>query len=396
MGTISQGVDDINQIMRQGRLDKERIALQQAQESRLNEQARAAKAKQDEADRLDALNKSADAAGAKVFDGFRAQHILDGGDEQNYNPTPDQMAAAFRARGQEYLKAGDMNGFLKSHAEGAAMRAQVRANVVKDAMASGDPVAVMRAMNTTVDNGVSLADVKPISLPSQDPNSAGQAYKVTYKMPDGSTRDEMVTANDISKRAAYVLANPAEIAKQELAYDLNRQKVQGVMSEQNNKASNDQETHRQELAGRKEIVGLETAGRMKVKGMVSGDARLRHDDEEGDPGLDGIKPRDMIASIDSDRKGIQERRSALFKDYQQGLKDLRPGDRQGAASLSAAYERQVSQLDAENSELNRRREKVADRLGLSSKSSKSTQSNGQGLSSKATSATKPTTTVTNW
>lgn len=287
MGQIMDGVARINDILRQGSLDQERMSLQRSQEARLNEQARAEKAKQDDIDRVNALNKSADAAGAKVFDGYRADHILNGGDQNDYTPTPDHVASAYRARGQEYIKAGDMTGFLKNHAEGAAARAQVRSDLVKDAMSSGDPMAVMKAMNTTVDNGITLSDIKPVSLPSQDPNSAGQAYQATYTLPDGSTRSEMLNANDISKRAAYVLANPAEIAKQELAYDLNRQKINGTITEQNNKASNDQETHRQELKGRKEVVGLEGANRLKAIGAEGSEQRSTAAYKDG---LDRAKP----------------------------------------------------------------------------------------------------------
>lgn len=287
MGQIMDGVARINETLRQGRLDDERIALQQSQAARLDEQARAAKAKQDELDRVDALNKSADAAGAKVLDGFRAEHILNGGDETNYNPTADQMASAFRARGQEYLKAGDMNGFLKSHAEGAAIRAQVRANLVKDAMSSGDPTAVMKAMNSTVDNGIALADIKPVQLPSQDPNSAGQAYQATYKMPDGSTRTEMLTASDISKRAAYVLANPAEVAKQELAYDLNRQKTEMTMREQDNKGNNDRTTD--DLKTKNDL-GLEAVKNKYRLGQIGAEGTEHRKTDNNKAGLDAAKP----------------------------------------------------------------------------------------------------------
>lgn len=242
MGTLTEGVDRFVQTVRQKKIDDQMIQLRQAQEERLGEQTRAAKAKQDELDRVDQITKSADAAGAKVLDGYRAEHILNGGDQHGYIPDPEHMAEAYRARGDEFLKANDLNGFLKSHAEGSAARAQVRSQLVKDALSTGDMPRVMMAMNRTTDNGVTLTGVQPIDLPTNGQQSAGQAFKATYKYPDGSERSEVVTANDISKRAAYVLSNPAEIAKQELAYDLNRQKAEMTMREQDNKGANDRQT----------------------------------------------------------------------------------------------------------------------------------------------------------
>lgn len=287
MGTISSGVDDINNIFRQSRLDQERMSLQRSEDARLNEQAKAARAKQDELDRIDKLNKDADAAGAKVFDGFRAQHILEGGNQDDYAPTPGHMDAAYRARGTAFLKAGDMGNFLKNHAEGAVKRAGVRDELVKSAMASGNPMAVMKAMNQTVDNGITLQSIEPVTLPSQDPSGGMVAYRATYVDTNGKPREEMLTANDISKRAAYVLSNPGEVAKQELAYDLNRQKVQGTIAEQNNKGEQDRQTESVQIKGRKEVAQVETQGRLQVEGAKGSQDRKTAGHKDG---LERAKP----------------------------------------------------------------------------------------------------------
>jgi hypothetical protein len=282
MGQIMDGAYRIGEILRQGRLDEQNAAYRASQEAKLDEQARAAKAKQDELDRVAALGKQADAAGANVLNGYRAQSILDGGNENDYKPTIGHLSEAYGARGAAYLNAGDMKGYLQNHAEGAALRAQMRSTSVQEAMSTGDPMSVMKALNASVDNGIHLQDIKPISMPSQDPESTpGQAYKATYKLPDGSTRDEMLTANDIQKRAAYVLANPDKIGEQELKYDYLRQQTEAKLKEQDNKGANDRASTKVEQQERRITDGLENAGRIKLAGVKGAEDRKTDAAKEG-------------------------------------------------------------------------------------------------------------------
>jgi hypothetical protein len=390
MGTISSGVDEINNIFRQGRQDEVNAKYREAEGARLDEQTRAAKTKQDELDRTEALRKQADDSGAKVLNGYRAQSILDGGDQNGYKPSIAHMSEAYAARGNAYLNAGDMTGYLKSHAEGAAARASVRADRVKEAMSSGDPTSVLKAMNETVDNGINLQEIKPVEMPTQSPGGApGQVYQATYKLPDGSTRSETLTADDINKRAGYVLSNPDKVGEQELKYDYLRQQTQSKLKEQNNQLSNQKELERIQSGYTKEEIAARGADARRTKGMVSGDAKLKHDDEDGEPSL-----KDALGSVREDRLSVAGRRSSLQKDLKEQMDGLRPSDKQGRAALQSAYERQVAALDEEDNALKAKREQLSQRVGLSSKTAAPKATPKAGLSTKAPGTTS--TTVTNW
>lgn len=287
MGQIMDGVARINSMIDSRNQMQEQANYRASQEARLDEQTRAAKAKQDEIDRINKLNKDADAAGAKVFDGFRSQHILDGGDQNDYTPAPDHAAAAYRARASEYLKAGDMSGFMKAHAEGAAERLRMRKDLVDQAYANDDPIGMMKALNSTVDNGVSLKGAEPITLPSNDPGGGLQAYRFTFVGLDGKPRDEILSKPQILDRARNSILGGAKVAAQEAAYALEEFKANQKIREQSSKGEQDRQTEGVQIKGRKEVAQVETQGRLQVEGAKGSQDRKTAGYKDG---LERAKP----------------------------------------------------------------------------------------------------------
>lgn len=379
MGIISDGASDIANIMRQKRLDQVNADYRTSQQAKLDEQTNLLQAKQQRSDMLTQRMDDADAAGASVLDGYRAQHILDGGDGQDYRPTSDHIDEAYAVRGQSMYKSGNLDGFIKNEADAAGARAQRRAVAVKDAMATGDRVNVLKTLNATVANGVKLTDIAPATA-----KDGKKTYKATYQLPDGSSRSEDVTDDEIDRRAGYVLSNPAEVAKTELSASLHRMESGLRVDEQNNAHTN--RTAEQDQAHKDRLVEI---------GAHGSEARKTHASNLAEGGT--IRPRDQIAAIDSERKDLRDQQTALFKDYTQQLKDPSLDDAQ-KGNLNSAYEAQVARLNEQLSDLGNRRKKVFAALNLSDDAGAATNlASGAKPSSKSAgkkAATQPT--ISNW
>lgn len=215
MGNLTQAAQNVVQNRRLAAIDADNKAWAEEQRGRIRQDW----ARQDQ---QNATMNEANAAGAKAFDGRRAQWILDGNDPQGFKPTGDDVLSGLDARGKVFMAKGDMDGYMKNQASAIGLRTQLRNQSIQQSMGNGDWAGVIKSLNKYTDNGFDNVDVQP----GMSPDGKTQGYSITFSNNDGGqSQPVFASVDDIKQKVAMVMAKPEDIGRKELEMALNRYKA---------------------------------------------------------------------------------------------------------------------------------------------------------------------------
>lgn len=275
----------------------------------------------------------------------------------------------------------DAKLWMDDWAKESALRSQMRSERIDAAerrfMATGDPGEYAKAIYPLIDDGMEFVGTEPVK--TQD---GSQAWKFIRR--DSQTGKETSSVMNAEQFQKFMLGvrDPAKVAEYESKSLLERmeadEKIRAEIEKQ--KAVRQTKTHESGLR-LEEIAAQGKQNRQTIAARGAEDRRT-------DDGAGQVKPRDMVAALDSERKDLRDRQQALFKEYQQNMKDAETPEER--AAVRQAYDRMSREIDTSLSDLDQKRKRLSERIGLGAPS---TPARKPSLSLGGTSAPP---TVTNW
>lgn len=292
------------------------------------------------------------------------------------------VLAGLSARRKALMSANvDSKLWMDDWAKESALRSQMRGERIDAAerrfMSTGDPGEYAKAIYPLIDDGMEFVGTEPVK--TQD---GSQAWKFIRR--DSQTGKEISSVMNAEQFQKFMLGvrDPAKVAEYESKSLLERmeadEKIRAEIEKQ--KAVRQTKTHESGLR-LEEIAAQGKQNRQTIAARGAEDRRT-------DDGAGQVKPRDMVAALDSERKDLRDRQQALFKEYQQNMKDAETPEER--AAVRQAYDRMSREIDTALSDLDQKRKRLSERIGLGAPS---TPARKPSLSLGGTSAPP---TVTNW
>ena len=168
------------------------------------------------------------------------------------------------------------------------------------------------------------------------------------------------------------------------------------MAEQDNKGKNDRLTDDTRSENDIKVEGVRQQGRLSLSAAdASNSIKVNRSKASGDG---EVKPKDQLASIDSQRREIQEKRELLFREYQEALGDDTLDDDQKKV-VHASYEKQVAGLNAASTDLGRQRKILESKVSLNGDAPTKTKGLSSAKSASKAPGAKPgtkTPTISGW
>jgi hypothetical protein len=291
------------------------------------------------------------------------------------NDDREAILAGMKARRGHLMKSGvDPKAWMPDWAQEAKLRGEIRSERLDDAdkrfATTGDPMEWAKVVYPLVDDGKTLKSAEPFK--NLD-GATGWNFKVRND-DTGEVSSRPVTTEQFD-RMRMMAKDPKAAMEYEAKILVERMKA--LNKRENNSLDSDEEDRNNERQHRRKLAQLEfDAGNdRKLKGMESGDSRSDNS---------GIKPKDRLSAVNAEIKDIRDQRMQLGREHTEAMKNATgEADRK---RIQAAYDRQITDLDAATEEASSLRGQLRPALGLSLGSASPYQA--QGLQSSQ--AAKPT------
>lgn len=297
-------------------------------------------------------------------------------------------------RGDVLLKHGRYDDFMANHAKQAELGSQLLGRAAQEADAAyqqtGDPTEYIKRMSPYANTGIDF-----VRSERKGVDKDGQPiWSVT------TTSNGEETTQDIPESRIIEGANRLRDPKyaQELALKGGIAQVQAraKMAEQDNKGKNDRLTEGVKSKNERQLEEDRQKGRMSLSAAnASNSIKVNRSKASGDG---EVKPKDQLASIDSQRREIQDNRELLFREYQEALGDDTLDDDQKKV-VRASYERQVAGLNAASTDLGRQRKILESKVSLNGDAPAKTKGLSSAKSASKAPGAKPgtkTPTISGW
>lgn len=205
IGSLASGIAKGLQLGESLSAAKQERQIQQQQADRQQQQW----AQQDAAQRL---QSQANAAGAQVINGARADYLMNGGTPDSWKPDSNLILKAMDARGDYLAKSGDMQGFTENEAKAASLRGQMFQQAAQDALAkykvTGDATAIGSTVLPYIAPGYTLKEAKQ----DASPDGAGRiSYTITS--PSGKDQTVSMTPDELTQTLTQFSMAPGDAMK---------------------------------------------------------------------------------------------------------------------------------------------------------------------------------------
>lgn len=255
---------------------------------------------------------------------------------------------------------------------------------------TGDP-AVYLELDKYLDTGLDM-------LGHEQKQGADGKPVYTIKFRDNASGKEF----SINKTGEQILADQQKLRNPEFALKVEHERqiklisTNAKIAEQDNKGNNDRLTEGVKSKNERQLEEDRQKGRMSLSAAdASNSIKVNRSKASGDG---EVSPKDQLASIDSQRREIQDNRELLFREYQEALEDDTLDDDQKKV-VRASYEKQVADLNAASTDLGRQRKILESKVSLNGDAPAKTKGLSSAKSASKAPGAKPgtkTPTISGW